>query len=64
MSQTKEGAIKARETMLKKDPNYYANIGKLGGQMGTTGGFHGKSELAREMGRKGGLKRWSKRDDK
>jgi len=34
MSQTKEGAIKARETMIKKfGEHYYAKIGAIGGRI-------------------------------
>ncbi len=36
--------------------NFYAEIGAKGGRVGTTGGFAANRELAREAGRKGGLK--------
>ena len=62
MSQTKEGAIKAKATMLKKyGKDYWANIGREGGKNGTGHKYgHGKVDPA-ENGRKGGLnKRGSK----
>lgn len=31
MAGTKEGAAKARAKALAKDPNHYANIGRIGG---------------------------------
>ena len=40
MAGTKAGGIKARATNLAKyGNNYYANIGRKGGQNGHTGGF-------------------------
>lgn len=40
MAGTKEGALKARETNLKRHgKNFYRNIGRIGGKNGTTGGF-------------------------
>lgn len=40
MAGTKEGGMKARATNLAKyGANYYANIGRKGGQNGHTGGF-------------------------
>lgn len=54
MAGTKEGAQKARDKNLARDPNFYSNIGRIGGKNGTTGGFAANRELAREAGRKGG----------
>ena len=55
MAQTKEGAIKARQTMYEKyGKDYYASIGAIGGKNGTTGGFFANRELARIAGAKGG----------
>lgn len=57
MSGTSEGAQKARETNLKKDPDYYRNIRqkrKTGG-----GGFKSNPELAKEAGKKGAEARWN-----
>jgi len=49
------GALKARETVLKKyGADYYARIGRKGGANGHTGGFYGNPEKARECGRLGG----------
>lgn len=59
MAGTKEGGAKARATNLKKyGKDYYANIGRKGGQKGTTGGFYHSMENGLswhiEAGRKGG----------
>lgn len=41
MSQTKEGAKKAKATMLEKyGADFYAKIGASGGKKSTTGGFY------------------------
>lgn len=56
MAGTKEGARKAQATIAKKyGSDFYANIGRIGGRNGHTGGFAANPELAREAGRKGGL---------
>lgn len=53
---TKAGGIKAARTnLLKHGKDFYARIGKEGGQNGHTGGFAANPELARIAGRKGGL---------
>jgi general stress protein YciG len=55
MAGTKAGAAKARATNLKRHgADFYARIGKKGGQMGTTGGFFANRDLARVAGAKGG----------
>lgn len=55
MSQTKAGAIKARQTMREKyGDDYYAVIGKRGGKAGRTGGFYNDPDRARAAGKKGG----------
>ena len=65
MSQTKAGALKAKATILKNNPNHYKDIGKKGGQMSTTGGFASQlkdsngltgAERAKLAGQKGGRK--------
>lgn len=65
MSGTRTGGLKAAKKNLTKDPDFYAKIGKAGGQRGTTGGFAsdvvGKDGLsgrqrARIAGAKGGRK--------
>ena len=55
MPGTKEGGKLAAETnkFLYGD-DFYARIGKLGGQKGRTGGFFQNRELARIAGKKGG----------
>lgn len=51
------GGRKAAKTNLTKHgADFYARIGRLGGQRGRTGGFYANRELARMAGRKGGLK--------
>ena len=57
MTNTKEGAQKARDHNLAKDPNYYKNIGRIGGRAPTTGGFKDK-ELAKRASKAGLKKRW------
>lgn len=57
MPGTKIGGIKAAETNKRKHgPDFYVRIGALGGQKSRGGGFANNPELAREAGRKGGLK--------
>jgi hypothetical protein cdiviTM7_01565 len=46
--------MKAAQKNLAKDPNFYAKIGRKGGQNGHTGGFAANPELARIAGAKGG----------
>lgn len=54
MAGTKAGGQKAAAKNLAKDPNFYARIGKVGGQRGHTGGFASNPDLARIAGAKGG----------
>ena len=54
MAGTKAGGSKAAQKNLAKDPNFYAKIGRKGGQNGHTGGFAANPELARIAGAKGG----------
>lgn len=57
MPGTKEGGQKAAATNKQRHgDDFYARIGAIGGKLGTTGGFAASRELAREAGRKGGLK--------
>ncbi len=39
MPGTREGGLKAAAKNLKRDPNFYAKIGAIGGRNGSTGGF-------------------------
>ena len=56
MAGTKIGARKAAITnKLRHGENFYAEIGRKGGKIGTTGGFYANRELARIAGRKGGM---------
>lgn len=56
MSGTKIGGQKARETNYRKHgADFYARIGRKGGQKGHTGGFASNPILAKYAGRKGGL---------
>lgn len=52
---TSGGSITALK-LKERDPDFYKKIGSIGGKKGTTGGFYANRELAREAGRKGGLK--------
>ena len=55
MAGTKAGGLKAAATNKERHgANFYAEIGRKGGQNGTTGGFYANRELAVEAGRKGG----------
>ena len=54
MAGTKAGGMKAAQKNLAKDPDFYAKIGRKGGQNGRTGGFAANRELARIAGAKGG----------
>ena len=55
MAGTKAGARKAAATnKARYGENFYATIGRKGGQNGTTGGFAANRELARKAGRLGG----------
>lgn len=55
MSQTKEGAIKARDVnYMKYGKDFYRNIGAQGGKKKVPKGFAVNKELARKAGAKGG----------
>lgn len=55
MAGTLEGGKKAAATNRKlHGEDFYARIGKIGGQNGHTGGFASDHELARIAGKKGG----------
>jgi len=54
MAGTKAGGQKAAAKNLQRDPDFYAKIGRRGGQNGHTGGFAANPELARVAGAKGG----------
>lgn len=54
MAGTREGGLKAAEKNLKRNPNFYRDMGRIGGRNGTTGGFAANPELARIAGAKGG----------
>lgn len=56
MAGTKIGGLKAAKKNLANNPNFYKEIGAIGGRNGNTGGFAANPELAREAGRKGGKK--------
>lgn len=56
MAGTKAGGKKAAATnKAKNGEDFYARIGRKGGQNGHTGGFAANPQLARIAGRKGGL---------
>lgn len=55
MAGTKTGGQKAAVTNKKSyGMDFYARIGKIGGQLGHTGGFAANRKLASEAGRIGG----------
>jgi len=54
MAGTKAGGQKAAAKNLQRDPDFYAKIGRRGGQNGHTGGFAANPDLARVAGAKGG----------
>jgi len=55
MAGTKAGGQKAAATNLKKyGPDFYRNIGSIGGRNGNTGGFAANPELAKIAGARGG----------
>lgn len=57
MAGTKAGGAKAAATnKLKYGSYFYANIGRMGGKNGHTGGFAANPELAKIAGAKGGKK--------
>lgn len=57
MAGTKAGGIKARNTNYElHGRDFYAKIGKKGGQNGHSGGFASDHELARIAGTIGGLR--------
>lgn len=43
------------QRMVEKDPDYFKKLGHKGGKNSHTGGFAANPELARIVGRKGGL---------
>jgi general stress protein YciG len=57
MPGTRQGGEKAAQTNKKRyGKEFYVRIGALGGKISRGGGFAANPELAREAGRKGGLK--------
>jgi general stress protein YciG len=55
MAGTKAGAKKAALTnKARHGADFYAKIGRKGGQKGHTGGFYANRDLARKAGAKGG----------
>lgn len=64
MAGNRTGGLKARDANLKRNPNFYRDIGSIGGKRGKTGGFASEAigddgltgrERARIAGKKGGL---------
>lgn len=54
MAGTKAGAIKAAQTNKRNNPNFYAEIGAIGGRKTGMKGFALNRELASIAGKKGG----------
>lgn len=65
MAGTREGGLKAAKTLkAKQGKDFYARIGRKGGQAEVTKGFGTNKELASIAGRKGGrVRRYSTRID-
>lgn len=59
----KAAGLKAAETnKLRHGPDYYENIGRMGGKASKGGGFALNRKLAAEAGRKGGKKSRRKKE--
>lgn len=54
MSNRREGGLKAKATMLEKDPDYYKKLGRAGGSVKVSKGFGKNRELASKVGKIGG----------
>ena len=54
MAGTKAGGMKAAATNLANNPNFYREIGRIGGRNGHTDGFASNPALAIVAGAKGG----------
>ena len=64
MAGNRTGGLKARDANLKRNPNFYREIGRLGGVASGTGGFASEAigddgltgrQRAKIAGKKGGL---------
>ena len=53
MAGTVAGGKKAAAKNLQNNPNFYREIGRIGGRNGNTGGFAANPQLARIAGSKG-----------
>lgn len=57
MPGTRQGGLRAAKTNKQRyGQEFYERIGRAGGKISTGGGFSNNPELAREAGRKGGLR--------
>ena len=54
MSGTLTGGKRAAQTLKKKDPDYYRNIGSIGGKKSVGGGVANDPEMAKLLGKLGG----------
>lgn len=59
MSGTIAGGLKVRAINLARNPNYYKDIGRIGGKRSKGGGFT-NPKIAQSAGRKGSRARWAK----
>lgn len=60
MSGTSKGGIKTRNTILKRNPNHFREIGRIGGSRKVSKGFGKMSKKQRiEAGRKGGSRNFT-----
>lgn len=69
MAGNRKQGLKARDTNLKNNPNFYQDLGKASWKNRThgTGGFTGNPERARKLGALGGAKSrrtWTPEDRK
>lgn len=56
MAGTKLGGQRARDTNLVNNPNFYKDIGRLGGKAGKTGGFYHSAANGYDWHIKAGIK--------
>lgn len=54
MAGTKAGGLKTKAKNLARNPDFYKDIGRIGGKASNTGGFAANRELASIAGAKGG----------
>lgn len=63
MSGNSKGGKKAAATLKSCNPDFYKEIGRMGGRKSRGGGFTNNPELARKAGEKGRLNRYRSTQD-